>query len=31
VLVRPDGYAAWAADSAGAADIEAAVAAHVGG
>ncbi|MFI6354957.1 FAD-dependent monooxygenase [Streptomyces sp. NPDC050743] len=31
VLVRPDGYAAWAADSAGAADTEAAVAAHVGG
>ncbi|MGW2423913.1 FAD-dependent monooxygenase [Streptomyces sp. NPDC001709] len=31
VLVRPDGYAAWAADTATAADIEAAIAAHVGG
>ncbi|MGW7820331.1 FAD-dependent monooxygenase [Streptomyces puniciscabiei] len=31
VLVRPDGYAAWAADSAGTADIEAALAVHVGG
>jgi 2-polyprenyl-6-methoxyphenol hydroxylase-like FAD-dependent oxidoreductase len=31
VLVRPDGYAAWAADAAGAADIEAALTAHVGG
>ncbi|MGV4981838.1 FAD-dependent monooxygenase [Streptomyces sp. NRAIS4] len=31
VLVRPDGYAAWAADTANAADIEAAIAAHVGG
>ncbi|MEV6054405.1 FAD-dependent monooxygenase [Streptomyces sp. NPDC052107] len=31
VLVRPDGYAAWAADSARAADIETALAAHVGG
>ncbi|MGW3174072.1 FAD-dependent monooxygenase [Streptomyces sp. NPDC001153] len=31
VLVRPDGYAAWAADAAGAADVEAALAAHVGG
>ncbi|MFF7351564.1 FAD-dependent monooxygenase [Streptomyces filipinensis] len=30
VLVRPDGYAAWAADSATAADIEAALAAHPG-
>ncbi|MGV9251222.1 FAD-dependent monooxygenase [Streptomyces sp. NPDC003697] len=30
VLVRPDGYVAWAADSAGPAAIEAAVAAHVG-
>ncbi|AOR34307.1 FAD-dependent oxidoreductase [Streptomyces fodineus] len=30
VLVRPDGYAAWAADSAGAADIGTALAAHVG-
>jgi 2-polyprenyl-6-methoxyphenol hydroxylase-like FAD-dependent oxidoreductase len=30
VLVRPDGYAAWAADSADARAIEAAVAAHVG-
>ncbi|MCC5480293.1 hypothetical protein LMU33_35370 [Streptomyces sp. JA03] len=30
VLVRPDGYAAWAADSAGAADIETALATHVG-
>jgi hypothetical protein len=31
LLVRPDGYAAWAADSAGAKEIEAAVTAHVGG
>ncbi|MFF3919061.1 FAD-dependent monooxygenase [Streptomyces sp. NPDC001852] len=31
VLVRPDGYAAWAADSAGAAEIEAALTAHLGG
>lgn len=30
VLVRPDGYVAWAADSAGAADVEAALATHVG-
>ncbi|MEU6351143.1 FAD-dependent monooxygenase [Streptomyces sp. NPDC047072] len=30
VLVRPDGYVAWAADSADAREIEAAVAAHVG-
>ncbi|MEU0389550.1 FAD-dependent monooxygenase [Streptomyces chartreusis] len=30
VLVRPDGYAAWAADTADARAIEAAVAAHVG-
>ncbi|GAA2395499.1 FAD-dependent monooxygenase [Streptomyces coeruleofuscus] len=30
VLVRPDGYAAWAADSADARAIEAAVTAHVG-
>ncbi|MET9683050.1 FAD-dependent monooxygenase [Streptomyces coeruleorubidus] len=30
VLVRPDGYAAWAADGADARAIEAAVAAHVG-
>jgi 2-polyprenyl-6-methoxyphenol hydroxylase-like FAD-dependent oxidoreductase len=30
VLVRPDGYAAWAADAADARMIEAAVAAHVG-
>ncbi|MGY6018279.1 FAD-dependent monooxygenase [Streptomyces spinosirectus] len=30
VLVRPDGYVAWAADSADGAGIEAAVAAHVG-
>ncbi|MFJ4562503.1 FAD-dependent monooxygenase [Streptomyces caelestis] len=30
VLVRPDGYAAWAADAADARTIEAAVAAHVG-
>ncbi|MFI6659413.1 FAD-dependent monooxygenase [Streptomyces sp. NPDC050523] len=30
VLVRPDGYVAWAADSADGAAIEAAVAAHVG-
>ncbi|MGV9994960.1 FAD-dependent monooxygenase [Streptomyces sp. NPDC003374] len=30
VLVRPDGYVAWAADSAGPADVEAALAAHVG-
>ncbi|WP_077801127.1 FAD-dependent monooxygenase [Streptomyces sp. JHA26] len=30
VLVRPDGYVAWAADAAGAAETEAAVAAHVG-
>ncbi|MEU8968414.1 FAD-dependent monooxygenase [Streptomyces monashensis] len=31
LLVRPDGYAAWAADSTGAKGIEAAVTAHVGG
>ncbi|MFE3636059.1 FAD-dependent monooxygenase [Streptomyces sp. NPDC059168] len=31
VLVRPDGYVAWAADSAGPAEIGAAVTAHVGG
>ncbi|MEU9476598.1 FAD-dependent monooxygenase [Streptomyces sp. NPDC048191] len=30
VLVRPDGYAAWAADSATAADVEAAVTRHLG-
>ncbi|MEU6549945.1 FAD-dependent monooxygenase [Streptomyces sp. NPDC046915] len=30
VLVRPDGYVAWAADAAGAAAIGAALAAHVG-
>ncbi|NUS75869.1 MAG: FAD-dependent oxidoreductase, partial [Streptomyces sp.] len=30
VLVRPDGYVAWAADTADAAQIEAALAAHVG-
>ncbi|MEU9383148.1 FAD-dependent monooxygenase [Streptomyces sp. NPDC048279] len=30
VLVRPDGYAAWAAEDARAADIESALAAHVG-
>jgi hypothetical protein len=30
VLVRPDGYAAWAADDAGVAETEAAVAEHVG-
>lgn len=30
VLVRPDGYVAWAADGAGATAIEAALAAHVG-
>lgn len=30
VLVRPDGYVAWAADSADAATIEEAVARHVG-
>ncbi|NUR39940.1 MAG: FAD-dependent oxidoreductase [Streptomyces sp.] len=30
VLVRPDGYVAWAADAADAAQIEAALAAHVG-
>ncbi|MER6461224.1 FAD-dependent monooxygenase [Streptomyces sp. NPDC001288] len=30
LLVRPDGYAAWAAEDAGAADIETALAAHVG-
>ncbi|MFI1165145.1 FAD-dependent monooxygenase [Streptomyces sp. NPDC020801] len=30
VLVRPDGYVAWAADAAGPAAIEAALAAHVG-
>ncbi|WP_443065713.1 aromatic-ring hydroxylase C-terminal domain-containing protein [Streptomyces sp. NBC_00557] len=29
-LVRPDGYAAWAADAAGAADTETALTAHVG-
>ncbi|MFI6205114.1 FAD-dependent monooxygenase [Streptomyces sp. NPDC051041] len=31
VLVRPDGYVAWAADAAGPAAVERAVAAHVGG
>jgi hypothetical protein len=30
VLVRPDGYVAWAADSADPAAVEAALAAHVG-
>jgi hypothetical protein len=30
VLVRPDGYVAWAADGADQAAIEAALAAHVG-
>ncbi|MEU7468298.1 FAD-dependent monooxygenase [Streptomyces sp. NPDC044984] len=30
VLVRPDGYVAWASDAAGPAEIEAALAAHVG-
>jgi 2-polyprenyl-6-methoxyphenol hydroxylase-like FAD-dependent oxidoreductase len=30
LLVRPDGYAAWASDSATPADVEAALAAHVG-
>lgn len=30
VLVRPDGYVAWAADSADAAAIEGALATHVG-
>ncbi|MEU8713784.1 FAD-dependent monooxygenase [Streptomyces sp. NPDC048663] len=30
LLVRPDGYAAWAAEDAGAADIGTALAAHVG-
>ncbi|MFF4898653.1 FAD-dependent monooxygenase [Streptomyces sp. NPDC001068] len=30
LLVRPDGYAAWAAEDARAADIESALAAHVG-
>ncbi|MFD0315033.1 FAD-dependent monooxygenase [Streptomyces flavalbus] len=30
VLVRPDGYAAWAADSAAATDIDTALATHVG-
>ncbi|MEU5308495.1 FAD-dependent monooxygenase [Streptomyces sp. NPDC021562] len=30
LLVRPDGYAAWAAEHAGQADIERALAAHVG-
>ncbi|WP_426570579.1 hypothetical protein [Streptomyces canus] len=30
LLVRPDGYAAWAADGADPAVIEAALAAHVG-
>jgi hypothetical protein len=30
VLVRPDGYVGWAADSATVADTEAALAAHVG-
>ena len=30
VLVRPDGYVAWAADEADATAVEAAAAAHVG-
>lgn len=30
VLVRPDGYAAWAADEADTAAVEAALTAHVG-
>ncbi|NED36062.1 FAD-dependent oxidoreductase, partial [Streptomyces sp. SID8499] len=30
LLVRPDGYAAWAADTADSGEIEAALAAHVG-
>lgn len=30
VLVRPDGYVAWAADAAGRADVEAALARHLG-
>jgi hypothetical protein len=30
VLVRPDGYVAWAADAADPAEIEAAVERHVG-
>jgi hypothetical protein len=31
LLVRPDGYVAWAADTADPAAIEAALAEHVGG